>query len=322
LLANGANVFSNNGWKDCWSVHEGEDHPLFPPQVMVEVKALACELPHQDGIPLSRFSIHEIRREVIARGIIAQINGTTLWRWLHSDAIRPWQYRSWIFPRDPSFLEKASRVLDLYEGLWEGMSLEPTDYVLSADEKTSIQARIRTHPTLGPTSQSPMKVEHEYQRGGSLTYMAAWDVHRAKIFGCVEAKSGIEPFGRLVAQVMNQEPYQSASRVFWIVDNGSSHRGQPAIKRLKKQWPNTVMVHLPIHASWLNQIEIYFSVVQRKVLTPNDFESLTAVGERLLNFQNHYEVIARPFKWKFTRKDLANLIKKLTNQPMIQKIAA
>lgn len=288
----------------------------------MEVKALACELPYKHGIPLSRFSINEIRQEVIARGIAAQISGATLWRWLHSDAIRPWQYRSWIFPRDPAFLEKATRILDLYEGLWNGKPLGPTDYVLSADEKTSIQARIRKHPTLGPKPNKPMKVEHEYGRGGALAYMAAWDVHRAKIFGCVEAKTGIKPFGRLVGHVMSQEPYSSASRVFWIVDNGSSHRGQPAIKRLQEAWSNAVMVHLPIHASWLNQVEIYFSVVQRKVLTPNDFESLSEVEDRLLKFQNRYEKIAKPFEWKFTCKDLTNLMQKLSNQSTLQRKVA
>ena len=322
LLANGANVSSNSDYRDYRSTREKDAQPLFPPQVVVEVKALACELPHQHGIPLSRFSISEIRQEVIARGIVAQISGTTLWRWLHQDAIRPWQYRSWIFPRDPAFLEKASRVLDLYEGFWDGKPLVKTDYVLSADEKPSIQARIRKHPSLGPQPGERMRVEHEYERGGALTYLAAWDVHQAKVFGRVEAKSGIQPFGRLVAQVMSQEPYRSASRVFWIVDNGSSHRGQPAIKRLKTSWPNAIMVHLPIHASWLNQIEIYFSIVQRKVLTPNDFESLAEVGERLFKFQNRYEEIARPFEWKFTRNDLADLMLKLSNQPILQKKAA
>lgn len=152
--------------------------------------------------------------------------------------------------------------------------------------------------------------------------MAAWDVHQAKIFGCVETRSGIEPFGRLVAHVMNQDPYRSASRVFWIVDNGSSHRGQPAIKRLQERWPNAVMVHLPVHASWLNQIEIYFSVVQRKVLTPNDFMSLADVEDRLLKFQKHYEEIAKPFEWKFTRKDLVNLMDKLSDQHMLKEKAA
>jgi len=107
------------------------------------VKALACELPYKYGVPLSRFSINDIQQEVLAQGIVAQISGTTVWRWLHADAIRPWQYRSWIFPRDPAFAEKAGRVLDLYEGLWEGKPLKSTDYVLSADEKTSIQQPVK-----------------------------------------------------------------------------------------------------------------------------------------------------------------------------------
>jgi hypothetical protein len=322
LLVSGARDSSINASLACWRNHEKGAQPLFPPQVVVEVKALACELPYHHEIPLSRFSINEIRREIIARVITAQISGTTVWRWLHADAIRPWQYRSWIFPRDPAFEEKAARVLDLYEGFRDGMPLGATDYVLSADEKTSIQARIRKHGTIGSLPNSPIKVEHEYQRGGSLTYMAAWDVHQAKLFGHVESKSGIEPFSRLVERVMNQEPYRSASRVFWIVDNGSAHRGEPAITRLREAWPNAIMVHLPIHASWLNQIEIYFSVIQRKVLTPNDCESLTDLENRLLKFQERYEKIAAPFEWKFTRKDLANLIKKLPDQPVPIKRAA
>ncbi len=289
---------------------------------MVEVKALACELPYIHGIPLSRFSINDIHREVLARGIVAQISGSTLWRWLHSDAIRPWYYRSWIFPRDPAFTEKAGPVLDLYEGFWEGKPLGEEDYVLSADEKTSIQARDRSHLTLGPGPGKPGKVEHEYLRKGALNYLAAWDVHRGKAFGRTEPKTGIKPFMRLVDQVMNQEPYRSASRVFWIVDNGSSHRGKSSIERLQKAWPQAVLVHLPVHASWLNQIEIYFSIVQRKVLTPNHFESLAELKDRLMNFQDYYENLAQPFKWKFTRQDLASLMKKIDQHTNAHKIAA
>ncbi len=124
-LANGENDFSSNACKACWNNLVRGVLFLFPPQVVVEVKALACELPYKHGLPLSRFSIDELRQEVIARGIVAQISGTTLWRRLDSDAIRPWQYRSWIYPRDPNFLEKASRVLDLYEGRWDGKPLGP-----------------------------------------------------------------------------------------------------------------------------------------------------------------------------------------------------
>jgi len=146
---------------------------------------------------------------------------------------------------------------------------------------------------------------------GALAYIAAWDIHRAKVFGRCEKTTGIKPFTRLVEQVMSQEPYKSAKRVFWVIDNGSSHRGDACVRRLTKIGKTIVPVHLPVHASWLNQIEIYFSVVQRKVLTPNDFSSLAEVEQRLLNFQNHYESIAKPFQWKFTRRNLDDLIEKL-----------
>jgi hypothetical protein len=243
---------------------------------------------------------------------VASISGRTLWRWLDEDAIRPWQHRSWIFPRDPDFQVKAERVLDLYQGLWEDQALGAEDYIISADEKTSIQARIRLHPTVPPQPQQSMRVEFEYERGGALAYMAAWDVRRAKVFGRCQTTTGIKPFDRLVQQVMEQEPYRTAQRVFWIVDNGTSHRGAASVRRLQGDYPNLILVHLPVHASWLNQVEIYFSVVQRKVLTPNDFSSLAQVADRLLAFQPFYEQIAKPFEWKFTRADLHELMHKIS----------
>ena len=288
---------------------------------MVEVKALACELPQELGVPLSRLHVPDIRAEVIRRGLVAEISGATIWRWLAADAIRPWTHRSWIFPRDPDFSTKAGRVLDLYARTWQRKRLRPDDYVISADEKTSIQARCRCHPTLPPARARTMRVEHEYVRGGALAYLAAWDVHRAKVFGRCEATTGIEPFGRLVEQVMTTEPYASARRVFWVVDNGSSHRGQASIERLEGQWRNLRLVHLPVHASWLNQVEIYFSVVQRKVLTPNDFTDLDEVADRLLAFQASYEAIATPFQWKFTRSDLALLLERLPRREALRPAA-
>ena len=294
----------------------------FPPNVVVAVKALACELPHEHNLPLSRLSIREIRREAVRRGIVASIGNATLWRWLSDDAIRPWTHRTWVFPRDPAFKEKADRILELYEGGWEGKPLTDCDYVLSADEKTSIQARHRTHAPLPTAPGRPMRVEHEYQRRGSWAYFAAWDVRRAKVFGRCERKTGIKPFGRLVEQVMGQEPYRSARRVFWIMDNGSSHRGQACIRRLKARWPTIIPVHTPIHASWLNQIEVYFSVVQRKALCPNDFSCLEELENRLLQFQRHYETAARPFRWKFTRRDLDRLLKKLQGHERPLRMAA
>ena len=258
------------------------------------IKAMACELPATSGVPLSRWHAPDLARAAIEQGMVASISDTTIWRWLSADAIRPWQYRSWVFPRDPDFAAKAGRALDLYHRRFEGEPLGEGDFVVCADEKTSVQARLRKHPTAPTAPARTMHVEHEYeQRGGALAYLAAWDAHRARLFGRCEPSTGIEPFGNLVEQVMSAEPYASADRVFWVVDNGAvAIRGQASIDRLQGAFSNLVLIHLPVHASWLNQIEIYFSVVQRKVLTPNAFTDLAEVEARLLAFQDHYERIS------------------------------
>ncbi|WP_327271983.1 transposase [Streptomyces sp. NBC_01224] len=192
---------------------------------------------------------------------------------------------------------------------WQGKPLDTDEYVISADEKTSVQAHC--HPTLAPGQARAMRVNHTYGRGGALAYLAAYDVRHAQIFGRTEPRTGIEPFMNLVTQVMTQEPYASAKRVFWIVDNGSSRRGKKATDRLSAAFPNAVMVHTPVHASWLNQVEIYFSVVQRKVVSPNDFTDLAQVRDRLRAFEDRYNATAQPFQWKFTTSDLDDLLARL-----------
>ena len=276
----------------------------------VQVKALACELPATRGVPLSRWSAADLADEAVTAGIVAGISASTVARWLAADAIKPWQHRSWIFPRDPDFAAKAGAVLDLYAGVWRGEPLGERDYVISADEKTSIQARCRCHPSLPPGLARRMRVEHEYDRGGALAYLAALDVGTGRVLGRCAPTTGIAPFAALVGQVMTTEPYASARRVFWIVDNGSSHRGQAAVDRMRRAWPTAQLVHLPVHASWLNQIEIYFSIVQRKVVTPNDFYDLADVEDRLMAFQSRYNFTARPFRWSYTRHDLNDLLKR------------
>lgn len=286
------------------------------------VKALACELPCQRGLPLSRLSMADLQAEALGRGLVAAIGRTTLWRWLSEDAIRPWYHRSWIFPRDPQFAAKAGPILDLYEGVWEGGPLTDSDYVLSTDEKTSIQARHRRHLCSPPGPGRRRRVEHEYERAGCFAYLAAWDVRRAKLFGHCHTTTGIVPFRELVSQVMSREPYRSAQRVFWIMDNGSSHRGQSSIERLQAEWKQIIPVHTPVHASWLNQIEIYFSIIQRKVLTPNTFESVAQGQARLLQFQEQYEALARPFEWKFTRRDLQRMMSRIDQADSCQRAVA
>jgi len=324
-LASGESAFSNSAWRGWRNAPAQAARGLFPPALTVEIKALACELPATLGLPLSRLSVADVARQAERTGLVAHISESTVWRWLHEDAIRPWQHRCWIFPRDPHFQAKAGRLLDLYARTWQGRELREDEFVISTDEKTSIQARLRTHPSLPVVAGQPMRVEHEYERGGAWAYLAALDVHRAKVFGRCEATTGIAPFGRLVDHVMSQPPYNEARTVFWVMDNGSSHRGDSSVRRLMQAHPRLVPVHGPVHASWLNQIEIYFSIVQRKVLTPNDFPCLEAVAERLFNFERYYESIARPFEWKFTRADLHALLARMrtrhTERPF-EKMAA
>jgi hypothetical protein len=162
----------------------------------------------------------------------------------------------------------------------------------------------------------------EYERAGTLAYLGASDVHHANLFDRVEPTTGIEPFGRLLEQVMSSEPYASARTVYWIVDNGSSHAGKASIKRMQDRWPTTRLIHLPVHASWLNQIELYFSILQRKALTPNDLPTLDALADRLLRFGEHNRQIARPFEWTFTRQDLNALIARIDRpQPQLASAA-
>jgi hypothetical protein len=198
---------------------------------------------------------------------------------------------------------RACVILDLYAGFWAGQRLGAADYVLSADEK-SIQVLARLHPGLPPVPGQVQRVEFEYKRLGTVAYHAAWDVFRGQLFGRVAPTTSIATFAELIDLVMGQAPYQTAERVFWIVDGGRAHHRNTFPARLQSRYVNAVAVLLPIHASWLNQIELYFSIVQRKVLTPLDVASEETLTQRLLGFQDYYQEQARPFSWKFTPADL------------------
>jgi transposase len=294
-----------------------EDHPRtgrprsFSSQAVAGVKAMACEPPGQRDVPLSRWSSAELAAQAVAEGLVASVSASTVRRWLAADAIKPWQHRSWIFPRDPDFAAKAVRVLDLYQRIWCRAELADDEYVISADEKSQLQALSRRHPELAPGPGRTRRVEFEYRRHGTLAYLGAYDVHRGHLMGRVAPRTGIEPFAELVAQVMSTEPYASARRVFWIVDNGSSHAGAASVVRMCQAWPTAQLVHLPIHASWLNQIEIVFSVIQRKVIKPADFADLDALAARLAAFEPRYNATATPFDWRFSRTDLHDMLARL-----------
>ncbi len=278
------------------------------------VVALACQLPAATGVPLSRWTGPELLAEVIRAGTDCELSVSSVLRILAEHPVKPWQYRSWISPRDPDFAAKAAVILDLYQGYYRGARLRPGDRILSVDAKPSIQARGRCRPTAPATRGTPVRVEHEYVRHGALALLAALDVHTGKVFASTPEATGIAPFMDLMGQVMSRPEYKDAPRVFVIVDNGSDHRGQAAAGRLRDAYPNAIMIHTPVHASWLNQVEIVFSIIQKKVLTPNDFPGLGTLSYALLAFVNRYNRTAQPFNWKFTADDLTALLHRISQR--------
>ncbi len=287
------------------------------------VVALACQLPASTGVPLARWTGPELAAELTAQHLVSSpVSASSVLRILAEHPVKPWQYQSWIYPRDPGFAAKATVILDLYQGVYQGKRLRPGDRILSVDAKPSIQARGRCHPTAPAAPGRPMRVEHEYVRNGALALLAALDVRTGKVFASTPATTGISPFMDLMGQVMGQPEYKNAPRVFVIVDNGSDHRGQAAIKRLRDAWPNAIMIHTPVHASWLNQVEIFFSIIQKKVVSPNDFADTDELSRALLAFADRYNQTARPFNWKFTAADLAGLLDRISGheQPAQQPI--
>ncbi len=287
-----------------WRMSPGRDgRGVFPPEDRAQALSFACELPTHYGLPFSHFTT-DLLAYIHEQSDGPRMALTTLWRWLKEHALRPWQSRMWIFPRDPNFLAKATPVLDLYQGMWQGEPLGPDDCVICADEKPGIQVLERRHPPTAPRSGRCTRIEHEYVRHGTVAYLAALDVHSGRVMGRVESKTGIQPFMRLVDHVMRRRPFRQARRVFWIVDNGSSHQPTTFPDRLRQRYPNAIAVHLPIHASWLNQAELYFSILQRKVLAKGHFTSQNALSGAILDFQRYYARNAKPFNWRFTARDL------------------
>jgi hypothetical protein len=283
---------------------------VFPPLEKATVKAIACELPaSRDIVPTKLYHISDIQNVIESEGILPMMSKSTISRILEEDMIKPWRSKSWISPRDPKFVKKAQDVLELYEGLWRDKSLGPRDYVISFDEKPGIQALRRIVPMQEPGPDTAVKVEHEYERLGTVQYMAAWDVFRGKVIGkCVPSVT--KPvFHSFIEEILNHKPYKKADRIFLLLDGGPCHRGEKHIVEIEKLFPKVIVIDMPKHASWLNQVEIYFSILQRKVLTPNDFGSLLEVVQAITAFEDYYNNNAKPFNWKFTKEKLLKYLK-------------
>lgn len=310
---------------------------LSPPEDEVLLVALACERPRREGapapaaapppeaagtpppsaptrprpryVPLARFSVTDVCER--ATGLGLDMSYSTVWRRLHAHALRPWFQEQWLFPTDPRLLEKAAPVLDLYHGLWQGAPLRATDAVLSADEITTLQALSRTHPGAPPAPGRRARYEFEYERHGTLCYAAFLEVRTGQVFGKTSATSSIESFQTALAHCLARPRATRWERIFLILDNGPSHHPRTSPARLAALDPRIIAVHLPTHSSWLNQVELYFSILVRKALTPRDFPSLAALRDQIHRFEGYYNEVAAPFRWQFSRNDLERYVERL-----------
>ena len=202
-------------------------------------------------------------------------------------------------------------MLDLYARQWQGQPLGPDGYEISADEKSQLQALARRHRGQPPAPGSTRRVEFEYRRGGTLAYFAAYDVHHARVLGQIAPKTGIEPFEKLVAHVMTTEPMPRPGGCSGSSTTARRTTGQARSNACRPRGRPRPLVHLPVHASWLNQVEIYFSILQRKAINPNDFADLDQLSQRIIGFQDRYNTTATPFDWTYTRDDLNTFLHRL-----------
>ena len=238
---------------------------------------------------------------------------STIWRRLHAHALRPWFQEQWLFPRDPFLLQKAAPVLDLYQGQWQGEPLRPHDAILSADEITGLQALSRTHPGTSAAPGRRRRYEFEYERHGTLCYAAFLDVRTGHVFGKTSETSCIQSFETALTHCLARPAAIQWERIFLILDNGPSHHPNTAPARLAALDPRIITVHLPTHSSWLNQVELYFSILVRKALTPRDCPSLAALREQIERFEGYYNQGATPFRWQFRRADLEQYVERLAH---------
>jgi transposase len=280
---------------------------FFPPEVRAQATSLACQLPAESEIPLARWTYAELAARLVALGIVVGIANSTIWRWFQAERIKPWRYRMWMKVRDPHFLERATVVLQLYE---QAQTLiEHGIWVLCVDEKTSIQAREGEDPPEPPQPGHPMRCAPRYYRRGVLNLFASLSVADGMVAGISRARKTFADFQAFFTEIIVPEATRRGVKTIrMIMDNGPTHAPKQIegwLATTCESLPFTAeVVWLPTYASWLDQIEIWFSVLQRKLLTPSHFSSIEQLEQSLLRFIEHYNQTAKPLEWSYTVKKL------------------
>lgn len=276
------------------------DPPAFPPEVGAHATKLACEMPEESRRSLSVWTCAEIARTLARDGIVDAISADTVYRMLNASKLKPWRVHHWLSPkveRDEVFCTTVRAVCDLYT-----RTLRQDERVFCIDEKTSLQPRPRAHPTKpARPGNAPVLIEHEYARKGAINLFAAFDTRSGKVFGiCHKRKRQVEVI-ELLSQIDQRTP-GSVRRIYIVCDNVSIHRGALVQAWLKKH-PRFRMQFTPVHCSWMNQIEQWFSILQRKRLTIPNFADLEALERAVLTFIDEWNEEAHPFAWKPTSFD-------------------
>jgi hypothetical protein len=242
---------------------------------------------------------------LVSLGVVVQIASSTVWRWLKAERLKPWRYQLWQHVRDPHFLERAKAVLPLYERAVE--LLKVGVWVIWVDEKTSRQARQGIDEPDPACPGSPVHIAARYGRRGAVQRFAALRVADGQVYGCCRDRQRFVDFQAFWLEVIVPQAIQrGVSEIRLILDHGPTHapkqlEGWLVKQHLDRAWPFTVqVVWLPTYASWLDQIEIWLSIRQRKALTPNHFVSLDALKQHILDFIAHYNQSARPLNWSYT----------------------
>jgi transposase len=292
----------------------------FPPEVALHLVKRACERPDDRGRSLSFWDCREMARQLAAEGVVPGISPDTVRRVLEHHHLQPWRHHLWLsptVPRDEAFAAAVQEISDLYT-----RPRGDDEVVLGVDEKTSLQPRPRKSPTLAARPQRPVRVEHEYGRCGALNLFAAFDTRTGKVYGMTAERKRQAEFIAFLEQWDRQIP-ATVKTVHVVLDNLRMPKGKQVQAWLAKH-PRFVFHHPPVPCSWMNQVEQWFSILQRKRLRIADFADKAALAERLQAFIAEWNQVAHPFKGstKSVAKVMAKCKRTETPQERSQAVAA
>jgi hypothetical protein len=292
--------------------------PFFPPEVAIHLVKMACELPDQRSCSLSQWDCEELARQLVAEGIVSSISRETVRRLLAHHKLKPWRFHLWLspkVPRDAEFVKIVRELVVLYS-----RELAEEEMVLCVDEKTSLQPRPRLAQTVPALPGQPIRVEHEYKRAGALNLFAAFDTRTGKVYSYTAPRKRQAEFIAFLEKLDKEIPAK-ITLLYIVLDNLRMHKGKQVVAWLEKH-PRFIFKHPPVHCSWMNQVEQWFSILQRKRLRIANFANLAELAERLEAFVKEWNEQAHPFKWnsQSAAKVLAKYEKQLAEQAATQAL--